>query len=249
MGYRGIIFDFNGVLWWDSHLQEQAWKQFSREIRGASVSDEEMAIHVHGRNNRHTLEYLTRRNVGGEELVQLTQRKETIYRRLCLEQGPGFRLSPGAIELLGFLVDRRIPLTIATASERTNLDFFVVHLDLARWFEVEKIVYDDGTTPGKPAPDIYLRAARNLGLEPACCVVVEDSHSGIQAARSAGIGHIIALAPADRHRRLAQLAGVAGVIENLGQFPREVLQPPDGCSEATIISSRERREVLPDEVV
>lgn len=199
--------------------------QFSTEIRGAPLSAEEMAVHIHGRNNRHTLEYLTGCAVQGEELHRLTQRKEAIYRQLCLDQGGGFALSPGAVELLDFLVAHQVPRTIATASEKTNLDFFVTHLALARWFDTGQIVYDDGTRPGKPAPDIYRQAASTLSLEPACCVVVEDSRSGIQAAHAAGIGLIYALGPASTHPQLAQLEGVGRVIERLDQIPREQLFP------------------------
>ena len=228
MLFQGIIFDFNGVLWWDGHLQERAWGQFSKEKRGLPFSREEMALHVHGRNNRHTLGYLMGRALTEEELRQLTHQKETIYRRLCLDQGRDFRLSPGAVELLDFLVANRIPHTIATASGRVNLEFFGQHLDLARWFKIQQIVYDDGTRPGKPAPDIYLQAASGLGLTPADCVVVEDSRSGIQAAHAAGIGYVIALGPCDRHPVLAQLEGVNSVVENLGQIPGERLFVSNG---------------------
>ena len=218
MRFQGIVFDFNGVLWWDGHLQERAWERFSKEKRGVSFSQEEMALHVHGRNNQHTLRYLMERDLEGEELHLLTQQKEAIYRQLCLDQGKNFSLSPGAVELLDFLVANGIPHTIATAAEKTNLDFFGKHLDLAHWFKVEQIVYDDGTRPGKPAPDIYLQATRNLDLAPARCVVVEDSRSGIRAAYAAGIGHIIALGARHKHSVLAQLEGVNDVVENLGQI-------------------------------
>jgi beta-phosphoglucomutase-like phosphatase (HAD superfamily) len=223
MGFEGLIFDLNGVLWWDSHLQERAWRAFSAEVRGLPFSQQEMAAHVHGRYNWHTLEYLVGRTVGKNELEQLTQQKEGLYRQLCLTEGDGFRLSPGALELLGFLDAHGIPRTIATASEKTNLDFFVEHLHLQRWFEIERIVYDDGSRPGKPAPDLYRQAAENLDLAPGRCVVVEDSLSGIQAARAAGIGHIIALGPARTHPQLAQLEGVGEVVENLGEIAREEL--------------------------
>jgi beta-phosphoglucomutase-like phosphatase (HAD superfamily) len=65
-------------------------------------------------------------------------------------------LSPGARGLLETLERRNIPRTIATSSEITNLNFFIEHLRLDRWFDVAKIVYDDGIRRGKPAPDIYL---------------------------------------------------------------------------------------------
>jgi beta-phosphoglucomutase-like phosphatase (HAD superfamily) len=109
MRYAGLIFDFNGVLWRDGHLQGQAWRQFSAELRGWPLSEEEMVVHVHGRNNGHTLAYLTARTLEAGELAHLIERKETIYRRLCLDQGSNFRLSPGAAELLGFLAAHHIP--------------------------------------------------------------------------------------------------------------------------------------------
>jgi len=118
-----------------------------------------LSFHVHGRNNSHILHYLTGRSLRSSELDELTQGKESLYRSLCLAQGALFTLSPGAEELLDLLAAKNIPRTIATSSERTNLDFFIAHFKLGRWFDVQRIVYDDGSFPGKPAPDMYLRAA------------------------------------------------------------------------------------------
>jgi beta-phosphoglucomutase-like phosphatase (HAD superfamily) len=226
MPYQGIIFDFNGVLWWDNALQAQAWRRFSARVRGTPLSDEEMAVHVHGRNNPHTLSYLAGRPVEGQELARLIEEKEAIYRRLCLDLGGDFRLSPGAPALLDLLAAQGIPRTIATASGRANVDFFVAHLGLDRWFEVERIVYDDGHLPGKPAPDMYRRAAANLGLAPARCIVVEDSRSGIQAARAAGIGHVIGLGPSCAQPGLRQL-GADVTLSSLAEFPVEQLLQPE----------------------
>jgi beta-phosphoglucomutase-like phosphatase (HAD superfamily) len=103
------------------------------------------------------------------------------------------------------------------------VDFFFEYLELGRWFARQQVVCDDDTFPGKPAPDMYLRAVRNLGLEPAACVVVEDASSGIQAAAAAGIGCILALGPARRHAELKRLPGVWRVISSLEQMPRREL--------------------------
>jgi len=193
MAYQGIIFDFNGVLWWDSHLQERAWREFGKQQFGVLLTDEIMAVEVHGRNNRHTLEFLAGGPLDQQQVAQLSNRKEMHYRELCLAEGDGFRLSPGAVDLLDALKAKEVPRTIATASGIDNLMFFIEHLQLERWFDPTVIVYDDGIGPGKPAPDIYLRAAHRIGLKPGECVVVEDSMAGIQAARTACIGYIIAL--------------------------------------------------------
>lgn len=219
MGWQGIIFDLNGVLWWDGALQEQAWSQFSAALRGCPLSPEEMALHVHGRNNRYTLQYLLSRPVADGEAARLSEEKEAIYRQLCLVQGASFRLSPGAAPLLDRLATRGVPRAIATASGAANVRFFRKHLGLDRWFGAETIVYDDGTLPGKPAPDLYCRAAQVLGLPPPGCIVVEDSLSGLEAARAAGIGLVVALGPSGAHAALAAVPGVSLVVESLAQLP------------------------------
>ena len=96
MPFQGLIFDFNGVLWWDGHLQELTWNSMAIELRGKRLMREEITTHIHGRTNRDILGYLTGRPVEGTELARLVERKESHYRRECLKLGEAFRLSPGA---------------------------------------------------------------------------------------------------------------------------------------------------------
>lgn len=224
MNDSAVIFDFNGVLLWDAPLHVQAWQATARALRGTEMSDDEIRIHMHGRTNSHILGHLLGRPVRGKALLELTQSKETMYRDLCLAHPEIFELSPGARALLDFLAAKRIPITIATASEITNLEFFFARLGLAEWFEIERVVYDDGHIAGKPAPDMYALAAARLGMPPARCIVVEDAISGFQSAHAAGIGHIVALGPRGEHARLRACPEVSTVIESLAHFPRELLQ-------------------------
>ncbi|MFC1820624.1 HAD family hydrolase [Thermodesulfobacteriota bacterium] len=138
--FKGIVFDFNGVLWWDGHLHVEAWQYWSNALRGRGISDNEIAIHMHGRTKQHVFSYLMGREVQGEELLKFIDQKESLCRELCLAQGELFTLSPGSVDLLGFLAALQIPRTVATASELTNLDFFVTHLGLAKWFHIPDIV-------------------------------------------------------------------------------------------------------------
>ena len=217
--FSGLIFDFNGVLLWDDDLQRKSWRQFGTRFRDEPLSDYEIDHHVHGRNNQYTLEYLLGYTINQNEAAVLTEEKEIVYRQMCIDLGDEFKLSPGAIDLLSNLKEHRIRYTIATASKKSNVDFFVEHLQLDIWFDTQKIVYDNGKMPGKPAPDFYLQAAHNLELFPSKCVVIEDSYSGIQAAQNAKIGYIIALGTKKTHQILGEISGVQGVIENLGQVP------------------------------
>jgi HAD superfamily hydrolase (TIGR01509 family) len=222
MTYDGIIFDFNGVLWWDAPLVEEGWQRTAQQLRGRPFSPEEIARQVYGRNNRNTIEYLAGTPLEESEIRRLIDEKESAYRALCLQQGEAFRLSPGAEGLLDFLRAKNIPRTIATASGKVNVDFFVLHLRLDRWFDTGKIVFDDGIRPSKPAPDFYLQAAANLDLAPSRCVVVEDSLSGIRSARAAGIGCVIGLASSQTGEALLR-GGADETVENLGQLEKERL--------------------------
>ena len=223
MNYKAIIFDFNGVLFFDGDLQSRSWQGTAKALRGTEMTSDELDTHMHGRPNSYVLSYLAGRTIVGRELLELIQAKESLYRELCLQSPSRFVLSPGARGLLDVLVQGDVPRTIATSSEITNLEFFVQHLNLHRWFDVTQIVYDDGVRPGKPAPDMYLAAARNIGVAPGECVVVEDAVSGLKAAHAAGIGYIVGLGPPAAHARFRACAGVSTVIESLEQFPRDKL--------------------------
>ncbi len=215
MEIKGIIFDFNGVLLWDTHFHERAWIDVSKKIRGFPFSQAQIYDHVHGKKNGSIIEYLLNRPVKVEEVKELSCLKESAYRNLCLQHPEEFQLSPGAVDLFDFLVDQRIPHTIATASEKENLDFFIEHLHLERWFDRSKIVYDDGTFPSKL--EMYIQAAKNLNLTPKECIAIEDSKAGIQAAAEAGIGKTIGLGPKETHGILLS-HGACEAIVSLKEF-------------------------------
>ena len=223
MPFDGIIFDFNGVLWRDAPLIEIGWQRTARELRGREFSPEEFARVVLGRNGRDTLAYLAGRTLDEAEVRRLIDEREAAYRELCLREGENFRLSPRAEELLDYLKARSIPRTIATASEKMNVDFFVERLGLERWFDPGRIVYDNGILRSKPAPDFYLQAAANLGLEPARCVAVEDALSGMLAARAAGIGFLVAMGYASTADGGLSGIPVDATVRNLGQLDRRGL--------------------------
>lgn len=196
MRYKGILFDFNGTLFRDSEKHEEAWNIMARKLRGRPFTPEEFKIHMHGRENPEIISYLLGCPVPRGEALAWGERKESIYRELCLRDPAHLHLAPGAEDLLGFLAKEGVPRAIATSSERTNVRFYIEQFHLLRWFSAETILFADGSFPAKPAPDIYLRAAALLGLPPEECIVCEDSASGLLAARHAGAGLVIAVSQA-----------------------------------------------------
>jgi HAD superfamily hydrolase (TIGR01509 family) len=209
---KAVIFDFNGVLFWDSHLHDKAWKEYSKELRGTEFTDKELNEIMRGRTNKDIVEYLLGKELDIDEAIKYSDHKEEIYREMCLQMGEDLKLSPGAIGFLNYLKKNDIPHTIATSSEINNLNFFWLTFELGKWFNLNNIAYDDGTVRGKPQPDLYLKAADNLKIKPEYCTVFEDAKSGITAAHNANVGQIIALTTKENQADFKDLPGVTDVI-------------------------------------
>lgn len=219
---KGIIFDFNGTLFYDTPKHIEAWREYSKRLRGMPFSDEEMEKHMLGHTNDDIIAYAIGKKPEKAMAKKLAAEKEAVYRDMCRKDMENTKLVNGAAELLDFLVENSIPHTIATASEINNVKFFIEVFNLPKWFDADKIVFDDGHMPNKPAPDIYLKAAKMLNLAPEDCIVVEDAIAGIEAAKSAGIGKIIAIVPEEKRGFFENYEGVSGVISDFTEFDRTV---------------------------
>lgn len=224
--YKGIIFDFNGTLFWDSEKHQEAWREFSKRLRDNAFTDDEMREYMFGRTNEDIIAYLIRKKPSVELVEKFAQEKEAVYRDMCRKDKEHTVLAPGAIDFLNYLVENNIPHTIATMSEKDNVEFYIEEFKLAKWFDIEKIVYADGTIPGKPAPDIYIKAAKKLNLNPQDCIVVEDAISGIESAKNAGIGKIIAIASMESVALYKNIPAVSQIIKNFDEIDRNILQIP-----------------------
>lgn len=224
---KGIIFDFNGTLFWDSKLHYDAWREYSKILRGYEFTDEEMRDEMLGHTNRHIIEYALGKKASEEIVQKYALEKEALYRKRCLLNPAEFKLADGVVELLDYLKANNIPMTIATMAGWENVEFYIKEFNLAKWFDIDKIVYSNGKIPGKPAPDIFLIAAKELGLKPEECVVVEDATAGINAAKSAGIGKIVAVASMESVEFYKKIDGLSSVIKDFYEFDRSILEIPE----------------------
>lgn len=224
--YKGIIFDFNGTLFWDSEKHQDAWREFSKRLRTPGFTDEEMRDYMFGRTNEDIIKYLIGKQPSKEMVENFAKEKEAVYRDMCRKDKKNTVLALGAIEFLDYLTKNNIPHTIATMSEKDNVNFFIEEFELAKWFDLDKIVYSDGTIPGKPAPDIYIKAAQKLNLNPKDCVVIEDAVSGIESARSANIGKIIAIASMESEDLYKNIPAVSQIIKNFDEIDRNIFEVP-----------------------
>ena len=222
--YKGIIFDFNGTLYWDSAKHKETWREYSKKLRGTPFSDEEMIKYMFGRTNEQIIKYAIGKQPTPEMVEKYGQEKEALYRQMCLNDKQNFHLAKGVEEFLDFLKENDIPRTIATMSDWKNVEFYIEHFHLAKWFDIDKVVYSDGIIPGKPAPDIYEIAAKNLGLKTEECIVVEDALSGIESARAAGIGKIIAICSEEPQQLYESIPAVGGIIHSFDELDRNLFE-------------------------
>lgn len=184
----GVIFDFNGTLFWDTKLHNKAWDIFLTK-HNLYLSDEDKFQKMHGKNNKDLFISLFNRSLSEEEIQKYTLEKEGLYQKLCLQTD--MVLAPGVIDFLDFLKINKIPFTIATASGKENLDFYFEHLPLTNWFEYDKVIYNNGKIKGKPDPQIYQLAMNMINRRPEEILIFEDAVAGLQSAKNAQAGKII----------------------------------------------------------
>ena len=175
----GVIFDFNGTLYWDSEYQETSWDIYL-ERHNITLTKTQKKEYIHGRNGKDTFEILFKRKLNDSEVQLYTEEKEVIYRNECLKHK--MELAPGAKRLLEYLKEQKIPIAIATAAGKTVVDFFIDKFNLLDYFAKEHIIYNDGKIRGKPHPDLFEKAIHRLGIKNSGSIIFEDSFSGIQAA-------------------------------------------------------------------
>jgi beta-phosphoglucomutase-like phosphatase (HAD superfamily) len=185
---KGIIFDFNGTLLWDTPYHNRAWRVFLKKY-SIFLTDKEIHENMHGKTNAEIFKYLFKRDFAGEELETLASEKEGIYRQLIMTDN--FQLQDGVTDLFNYCLECAVPVAVATSSDRENAEFYYKRYNLKKWFIKSRFVYNDYTFKGKPEPDIFFKAAERLLLEPEEIIIFEDSPSGIRAAEKFGAGKII----------------------------------------------------------
>ena len=174
-----VIFDLNGVIIDDMPYHKLAWVEFAKR-RGFELPLEEFDAKYNGRPNREIFPLLLNRPVEETEVTLFETEKEALYRELFL---PYRAPAPGFMEFLAILKRISIPWSSATGAPPVNVDFIVDPLTIRSAFGA--IIDSSHVTRGKPDPEVFLRAAECLGVEPRKCIVIEDGILGIVAARKA----------------------------------------------------------------
>ena len=208
---KGVIFDFNGTLFFDNDKHVKAWGAISRLLRNKDITDEELHKHFNGVPNQKIIQYMKNNQATKEDIDYYSKLKEKYYRQFCKEDQATFHLVEGSYDYFKQLKDQKIPFTIASASIKENIDFFVESFHLDKWMKVDDIIYDNGTYQNKIA--MFKDATLKLNVNIKDCLIIEDSKSGIENAYQAGCRQIIVVNSANNKKEYEKMPGVIKVID------------------------------------
>ena len=206
---HAVVFDLDGVIVDSEHVWNEARETLARERGGRwhENAQQDMMGMSSLEWSRYMHDVIGLRESPEEISAEVVRRLVDIYRK-------ELPLIPGAVDAVERLASRW-PLGLASSSNRELIDFVLELSNLDRCFRAT--VSSEEVRRGKPAPDVYLEAARRLGVSPSRCTAVEDSRNGILSARAAGM-HVIAI-PNPRYppgeEALAEASRVLGSLEAL----------------------------------
>jgi beta-phosphoglucomutase len=181
MKVEAVVLDMDGLMLDTEPLYKAAWQTASAEL-GYELDDSCYSTMV-GRATEDCERALVSQFGSGFPLERFRSRWPELW-RVCVAR-QGIATKPGLLELLTFLEAHDVPFAVATSSNADYTAYSLRQSDLEGRFQI--VVTGDQVSSGKPAPDIYLEAARRLGADPGRCVALEDSDAGTLAASRAGM--------------------------------------------------------------
>lgn len=181
-----VIFDIDGTIVDNMHLHAEAFGVFA-ERHGLPPLTPDDRARLDGRRNSEIFPILFKRDVARDEWLQYEEEKEGLYRELSRGR---LAPMPGLKELIRKLKGDGIAVALATSAPEPNVTHTLGEIGLAASFAI--IVRGDQVARGKPAPDVFLEAARQLDVPPVQCLVFEDAPMGVVAAQAAGMS-VVAL--------------------------------------------------------
>ncbi len=175
----GVLFDVDGVLI-DSYSAHLKTWQICCQRHGRECTEAQFAAGF-GRTSREVIRETWTNPPSDEEIAAFDEEKEQLYRELIADDFP---LMPGAKELIDALAERGIPMAIGSSGPPKNVAVAIQGLNAADM--IRTVITGADVVRGKPHPDVFLKGAAGIGMDPSMCIVLEDAPPGIEAALAAG---------------------------------------------------------------
>jgi beta-phosphoglucomutase len=175
------IFDMDGTMVDNTPYHYRSWQTIFKKYNKGSLSSETYKVEISGVSIIDTLRHLFA-DADETTLKGLLKEKEGYYKEFY---GPYVTPVNGLEDFLIQLKDAEFKLAIASSATVDDIDFILNHVPIRKYFDV--IIDGNSVSKGKPDPQIFLKAAADLDIEPQNCVVFEDSIAGIKAANAAGM--------------------------------------------------------------
>jgi beta-phosphoglucomutase family hydrolase len=176
-----IIFDMDGTMVDNGSYHKKAWAKFCK-IHGIEYSKKIYEDKISSRKNNQILSNLFEKDLTENQIIESSAEKEIIYRKLYEKE---IREISGLTDFINKLKEKNLKMAIATTSPKPNRRLVLKALGLESAFDL--IIGSEHVVHGKPNPEIYLQTARELNVNPAKCLVFEDSPVGVEAAKNAGM--------------------------------------------------------------
>jgi beta-phosphoglucomutase len=180
--FKAFIFDLNGTMIHDMEFHTRAWQYLLNNDLGGNFTWDEVKPQMYGKNQEVLVRMFGPDRFTIDEMNHYSLLKEQRYQKEFL---PHLALLPGLAQLLEGAYQQGIVMGIGSAAIPFNINFVLDNLHLHHYFKT--IVSADDVTLSKPHPETYLKAAAQLGVDPADCLVFEDVPKGAEAALNAGM--------------------------------------------------------------
>ena len=177
---EAVLWDLDGVIADTADYHYQAWVDIFGE-KGVSFTREDF-MRLFGQRHDTIIRFGLGDNISREEFNAITRKKQEDYRRRVADN---IRPLPGAIELIKSLKEQGVKSAIASSAPLENIEIIIRGLHIEDCFDT--IVCGMEVAEGKPSPQIFLLAAKKLGVPAGNCSVIEDAIAGVAAAKRAGM--------------------------------------------------------------
>lgn len=209
---EAFLFDLNGTMIDDMKYHLDVWFEVITKDLGAKLTREEVRAEMYGKNEEVLIRIFGESRFKQFNFEAISQAKEERYQEIYK---PHLVLLPGLLDFLKATKEKKIKMAIGSAAPPFNIDFVLDNLNIRDYFQT--VVSSADVVESKPHPEVFVKAAGHLGVEPSRCLVFEDAPKGVEAAENAGMECIVITTMHDPHEFIA--------YNNVRLFIKDFLDP------------------------